>query len=202
MNDLSGVAPSESYFLQVLALSRLSAVRLVRSPQAPQRAEVARRLRQNALVLAAGGAVVIVALMLTFDAIEIGLMRHGARQACGRSVSSTDFGKTPMCCRCCGNVARNRAHCAAPAGAVAHAVAAVRHACSISVFGRAGPGADGRGNQMGGGPRPSFVGGKADPFNFAPSTEPRPISVCLRATRSRLARWRFAIAAIWRGRGS
>lgn len=93
MSDLSGAAPSESYFWQVFALLRLSVVRLVRPPQAPQRAEAARRLRRQAFWLAAVGAVVIVALMLTFDAIEIGLMPPRGTPSLWPVRILTDFGK-------------------------------------------------------------------------------------------------------------
>jgi membrane-associated phospholipid phosphatase len=93
MSDLSGAAPSAGYFWQVFALFRLSVVRLVRPPQAPLRAEAARRLRQHALVLTALGAVVVVALMLTFDAFEIGLMPPRGTPSLWPVRILTDFGK-------------------------------------------------------------------------------------------------------------
>lgn len=86
-------APTESYFSQVVALLRLSAVRLVRSPQAPLRAEASRRLRQQAFWLAAVGAVVAGALMLTFDAVEIGLMPPRGTPSLWPVRVLTDFGK-------------------------------------------------------------------------------------------------------------
>jgi membrane-associated phospholipid phosphatase len=74
MSALSGVGLSQSYFWQVFALFRRSVVELVRPPSAPRSTEAARRLRHQAFWLTAIGAAVIVALMATFDAIEIGLM--------------------------------------------------------------------------------------------------------------------------------
>jgi membrane-associated phospholipid phosphatase len=93
MSDLSGAAPTESYFSQVSALFRLSVVRLVRSPHAPLRAAAARRLGQQALVLAVGGAIAIVALMLMFDAMEIGLMPPRGTPSLWPVRILTDFGK-------------------------------------------------------------------------------------------------------------
>jgi membrane-associated phospholipid phosphatase len=93
MSDLSGAAPTGSYFSQVSALLRLSVVRLVRSPQAPLRAVAARRLGQQALMLTAFGAVLIVALMLTFDAFEIGLMPPRGTPSLWPVRILTDLGK-------------------------------------------------------------------------------------------------------------
>jgi membrane-associated phospholipid phosphatase len=93
MSDLSGTGLSESYVWQVVALARLSAVRLVRSPQSPSRTKAARRLRQHTLVLTSVGAVVIVALMATFDAIEIGLMPPRGTPSLWSVRILTDFGK-------------------------------------------------------------------------------------------------------------
>jgi undecaprenyl-diphosphatase len=198
MSDLSGAAPSESYFSQVLALLRLSAVRLVRSPQAPQRAEASRRLRQYALVLAAGGAMVIVALMLTFDAVEIGLMPPRGTPSLWPVRILTDFGKD--------------AYVLWPLAAALLALGLavpLLHGPSRTRLQRLGTHVQylffavlvpvltaqlikwvvGRG-------RP-FVGGKADPFNFAPfnGTEAyfglpsgHAVTACALA---------FAIAAIW-----
>lgn len=93
MSALSGAAPSRSYFFQVFALLRLSAVQLVRAPSAPRRPEAAGRLRRQVVLLAAIGALVIVALMATFDAIEIGMMPPRGTPSLWPVRIVTDFGK-------------------------------------------------------------------------------------------------------------
>jgi len=90
---LSGAAPFQSYFFQLFALLRLSAVQLVRAPSAPRRADAAGRLSRQAVLLAAIGGVIIVALMLTFDAIEIGMMPSRGTPSLWPVRIVTDFGK-------------------------------------------------------------------------------------------------------------
>jgi membrane-associated phospholipid phosphatase len=93
VSALSGAAPSQSYFFQLFALLRLSAVQLVRPPSAPRRVAAAGRLRRQAVLLAAIGGVVIVALMATFDAIEIGMMPPRGTPSLWPVRIVTDFGK-------------------------------------------------------------------------------------------------------------
>jgi len=93
VSALSGAGPSQSYFSQVFALSRLSVVQLVRPPSAPRRAEAARRDLKRALLLMAIGAAAIVVLMVTFDAIEIGMMPPRGTPGLWPVRILTDFGK-------------------------------------------------------------------------------------------------------------
>jgi membrane-associated phospholipid phosphatase len=93
MSALSGAAPSQGYFRQVFALLRLSAAELVRPPSAPRRAEAAGRLTRHAVLLTSIGAVVIVALMVTFDASEIGMMPPRGTPSLWPVRVLTDFGK-------------------------------------------------------------------------------------------------------------
>jgi undecaprenyl-diphosphatase len=93
MSASSGVGPSQSYFWRVFALFRLSVVELVRPPSAPRNLEAARRLRRQAFWLTTVGAVLIVALMTTFDAIEIGLMPPRGTPSLWPVRILTDFGK-------------------------------------------------------------------------------------------------------------
>ncbi len=90
---MPGAGPSLSYFSQVFALSRLSVVQLVRPPSAPRRAEAARRDLKRALLLMAIGAAAIVVLMVTFDAIEIGMMPPRGTPGLWPVRILTDFGK-------------------------------------------------------------------------------------------------------------
>jgi membrane-associated phospholipid phosphatase len=93
VSALSGAAPSQSYVFQLLALLRLSSAQLVAPPSALRRAAAAGRLRRQAVLLAAIGGVLIVALMLTFDAIEIGMMPPRGTPGLWPVRILTDFGK-------------------------------------------------------------------------------------------------------------
>jgi membrane-associated phospholipid phosphatase len=70
----AGALESQNYFAQLFALLRHSATQLVRAPSHSQRAEAARRLARHALLLTAilGGCVI--GLMVGLDAREIALM--------------------------------------------------------------------------------------------------------------------------------
>jgi membrane-associated phospholipid phosphatase len=91
--DLSGAAPSQGYFLQVFALLRLSAAELVRPPLPPRRAEAAGLLTRHTVLLTSIGAMVIAALMVTFDASEIGMMPPRGTPSLWPVRILTDFGK-------------------------------------------------------------------------------------------------------------
>ncbi len=90
---MPGAGPSQSYFWQVFALLQLSAIQLVRSPSAPPRAAAFRRLRQRTFLLTAIGAAVIVALMVALDTIEIGMMPPRGTPSLWPVRILTDFGK-------------------------------------------------------------------------------------------------------------
>ncbi len=84
---------SSHYVAHVWTLVRLSLTQLVRPASDPRAGEAARRLLRQAVLLLAIGAVVIVVLMVGFDAAEIGLMpRRGAASVWPARVI-TDFGK-------------------------------------------------------------------------------------------------------------
>jgi membrane-associated phospholipid phosphatase len=90
---LSGAGPSQNYVSQLVALARRSAIQLVRAPSAPYRAEAARRLRRQLFWLTGVAVAVIVALMLTFDAIEISMMPPRGTPSLWPVRILTDFGK-------------------------------------------------------------------------------------------------------------
>jgi membrane-associated phospholipid phosphatase len=90
---LSDASSSPSYFFRLFALIRLSAVQLVRPPSAPRRAEAFRRLQRQLLWLIAIGAAAIVALMVTFDEAEIGMMPPRGTPSLWPARILTDFGK-------------------------------------------------------------------------------------------------------------
>jgi membrane-associated phospholipid phosphatase len=91
MSGSSDAAHTESYFWQVFALLRQSAISLLRPPRVS--AVAARHLTKRSLWLAAIGAGVIVALMLTFDAVEITMMPKRGTPSLWPVRILTDFGK-------------------------------------------------------------------------------------------------------------
>ena len=84
---------SRSYFAQLFALARLSAVQLVRAPSHARRAEAALRLRRQLLLIAAIGGGLVIVLMISFDATEITLMPPRGTAALWPARFLTDFGK-------------------------------------------------------------------------------------------------------------
>jgi len=171
MNAPPVISETQSYPARLFALVGHSAWQLARSPTAPHRAAAIRRLRSQALWLIAIGAVLIPALMFGFDATEISLMPPRGAPGAWPAPAITDFGKDSYVLMALAaalvamalaypllhGAARNRllrfaAHVEFLFFAVALPVA-FSEVIKYTV---------GRG-------RP-FVGGKANPFNFAPFT--------------------------------
>ena len=93
MSLVSDAPSSPNYFSRLFALIRLSALQLVRAPSAAHRTKALRRLQWQLLWLVGIGAAVIVALMLTFDAAEIGMMPPRGTPSLWPVRILTDFGK-------------------------------------------------------------------------------------------------------------
>jgi membrane-associated phospholipid phosphatase len=198
MSDLPVAALPENYFWQVFALVRRSAVQLVRPPRAPSRAAAARRLMKQASLLAGVGAAVIVALMLTFDAIEIGMMPKRGTPSLWPVRILTDFGKDAyvLCLLAAALIAiglvvpllRNRARLRLERFGtnVQYLFFAVLVPLLMAnvikwVVGRGRP----------------FVGGKADPANFAPFNGTEAYFSLPSAHAVTSFALAFAVAAIW-----
>lgn len=171
MNAPPAISETQSYPAQLFALVGGSAWQLTRSPTALYRAAAIRRLRTQALWLLVIGAVVVPILMFGFDAIEISLMPPRGTPSAWPARAITDFGKDSYVLTALAaalvamalaypllqGAARNRllrfgVHIEFLFFAVALPVA-----CSEVIKYVVGRG------------RP-FVGGKANPFNFAPFT--------------------------------
>jgi undecaprenyl-diphosphatase len=169
MSVSPSVREPQSYFSQLFALVRRSAVRLVRPASDVRRAEAARRLRRHMLWLIAIGAVAVVALMFTFDATEIGLMPRRGTPGLWPFRVLTDFGRdgyvlsllaaalVAMALVCAGLKGKSRARWLSFGTHVEYLFFAVLFPLLMAeivkwTVGRGRP----------------FVGGKADPFNFVP----------------------------------
>jgi membrane-associated phospholipid phosphatase len=96
MSAPSAGGESSHYVAHLWALLRLSLTQLVRPPQDPRAGEAARRLLRQAVLLLAIGAVVVVVLMVGFDAIEIGLMPPRRAPSVWPARFITDFGKAAV----------------------------------------------------------------------------------------------------------
>lgn len=171
MSVPSGIGETEPYATQLVALVTRSAAQLVRKPEAPRRAEATQRLRRQAVWLIAVGAVLVVTLMVGFDATEISLMPPRGDPGVWPARVITDFGKDSYVITALAAVlvamglAFPFRHGAARgallrlAGHVEYLLLAVALPVAFTevvkyVVGRGRP----------------FVGGKANPFNFAPFT--------------------------------
>jgi membrane-associated phospholipid phosphatase len=171
MSAPPAISETQNYPAQFAALIARSAWQLTRSPTAPHRAAALRRLRIQALWLLAIGAVLIPVLMLGFDATEISLIPPRGAHAAWPARAITDFGKDSYVLTTLAaalvvmvlafpllhGAARNRL--LRFAGHVEYLFFAVALPVASSevikyVVGRGRP----------------FVGGKANPFNFAPFT--------------------------------
>jgi membrane-associated phospholipid phosphatase len=89
----TGIAESRNYFSRFVVLAWLSLAQLVRTPSHSRRAEAARRAARHALLLSAGLAVAIIALMFVLDAWEIGQMPKRGTPSLWWMRILTDFGK-------------------------------------------------------------------------------------------------------------
>lgn len=159
------------YFPQLVSLVRRAAVALIRPATASRHSEAARRLRRQTLLLVSIGALVVVALMFAFDATEIGLMPPRGTPGLWPFRILTDFGKdayvlwslvTALIVTAlvgAGVRGKSRAQWLGLGTHVGYLLFAVVFPVLIAeiikwTVGRGRP----------------FVGGKANPFNFAPFT--------------------------------
>lgn len=93
MSPPAGASRSPSYVARLLAISQRAVVQLVRPPSHSRRAEAARRLARHSLLLAAAGAALIFLLMITLDRPEIELMPARGTPSLWPVRILTEFGK-------------------------------------------------------------------------------------------------------------
>jgi membrane-associated phospholipid phosphatase len=92
----AGTGDPPNYFSGFIAVVRLSLTQLVRPSSPARRAEAARRLTHDVLLLVAIGGVAIVALMYWVDAAEIGLMPPRRAPGLWPVRILTDFGQAAL----------------------------------------------------------------------------------------------------------
>jgi len=96
MSVQTGTGGPSNYFSRFIAVVRLSLTQLARPSSPARRAEAARRLARDVLLLVAIGGVSIVALMYWMDAAEIGLMPPRRAPGLWPVRILTDFGKAAL----------------------------------------------------------------------------------------------------------
>ena len=93
MPALAGIGASSNYVASFFAVLGRSATQLVRPPSHSRRAEAARRLARHSLLIGAMVGAAIIALMYGLDALEIGLMPPRGTAGLWPVRILTDFGK-------------------------------------------------------------------------------------------------------------
>jgi membrane-associated phospholipid phosphatase len=96
MSVPAGTGDPSNYFSGFVAVVRLSLTQLVRPSSPARRAEAARRLARDVLLLVAIGGIAVVALMYLADAAEIGLMPPRGTPGLWPVRILTDFGKAAL----------------------------------------------------------------------------------------------------------
>jgi membrane-associated phospholipid phosphatase len=96
MSVEAGTGDPSNYFSGFVAVVRLSVTQLVRPSSHARRAEAARRLARDVLLLMAIGGIAIVALMYWADAAEIGLMPPHGTPGLWPVGILTNFGKAAL----------------------------------------------------------------------------------------------------------
>jgi membrane-associated phospholipid phosphatase len=204
MSAPAGIGESSNYFARLFALVLTSLTQLVRPPSHARRAVAARRLARHALLMAAIVSVVIVALMVGFDALEIGLMPPRGSPDLWPVRILTEFGKDTY-------VLSILALMLLAVGLVAAALRGSSQARLLNLglrlqfvfFAVLVPLVPGEMLKWIAGRGRPFVGGQANPFNFVPfaGTEAHASFPSAHAiTAFALA---FAVSAIWpRARGA
>ena len=187
-----------SYVSQTWTLIRTSATELVAAPSAPNRDEAARSLRRQLSWLTLVGAVLIVVLMFGFDATEIGMMPKRGNPSLWPARVLTDFGNDAYVLWCLaaaliavtvvgplmqGALRTRLLHLGRHVQYLFLAVLLPVLCAEVVkwVVGRGRP----------------FVGGKANPFNFAPFTGTEAYFSFPSAHSVTAFALAFAVGAVW-----
>jgi undecaprenyl-diphosphatase len=194
----AGIGDSSSYSAGLFALARLSLWQVVRAPSHSRRAEAARRLARHSLLITAILGAAIIALMVWLDAREIGWMPPRGTPSLWPVRILTDFGKDSYVLTCL----------AAALLVVGLGAAALRGTArarlvgfglrlEFLLLGVATPLVVGEIIKWVAGRGRPFLGGRADPFNFAPFAGTDAHASLPSAHAITAAALAFAVAAVW-----
>jgi len=198
MSAPAGVGHPSSYFAGLFALVRLSLGQLVRSPSHSRRAEAARRLARHGLLLTAIVSAAIVTLMVWLDAREILLMPARGTPGLWPVRILTDFGKDTY-------VLSVLAAMMLVVGLAAAALRATSRAqwlgfglrLQFVFFAVLVPLLAGEMIKWVAGRGRPFVGGQANPFNFAPFAGTEAYASFPSAHAITAFALAFAVSALW-----
>jgi membrane-associated phospholipid phosphatase len=193
-----GIGSSQYYLANLLTLVRLSFAQLVRTPSHSRRAEAARRLARHTLLITAMAGAAVVVLMYGLDAREIGLMPPRGTAGLWPVRILTEFGKDAY-------VLLALAGMLLIVALVSAAVRETSRARLLSVglrlqflfFALLVPLLAGEMIKWIAGRGRPFVGGKADPFNFAPFAGTEAYASFPSAHAITGFALAFAVAAVW-----
>jgi membrane-associated phospholipid phosphatase len=203
MSGLIGIDERSNYFARLFAIARLSLFQLVRPPSQPRRVKAARRLARNALLATVIVALAVLALMLGFDAREIGMMPPRGTASLWPVRILTDFGKDTYVLSLLGAML-------VVIGLVAAALQGSAQARFLAFglrlqfifFAVAVPLVPGEAIKWIVGRARPFVGGEANPLNFAPFAGTEAYASLPSAHAVTAFALAFAASAVWpRARG-
>jgi undecaprenyl-diphosphatase len=198
MSIQSGVDQFPGYFTRLTMVASTSTTQLVRSPSQANRAEAARRLTRNVVTTAVIAAMLIVALMIWFDAQEIALMPPRGTASLWPFRILTDFGKDNYVVVLLA-VLLLVVVLAAPAlhGPARRRLLAIGLRLQFVLLAVSVPLVAGELVKWTAGRGRPFVGGQANPFNFAPFAGTEAHASFPSAHSITAFALAFAIAAVW-----
>lgn len=198
MSAQAGIGGSSNYFSQLFAVVRRSATQLVRAPSHARRAEAARRSARHALVITAVVSAVIIALMYLLDVWEIGLMPPRGTPGLWPVRILTEFGKDTYVLACLAGMLLVTALVAVTLpGASRAQLLGFGLRLQFLFFAVLVPLLAGEFIKWAVGRGRPFVGGKADPFNFAPFAGTEAYASFPSAHAITGFALAFAVAAVW-----
>ena len=193
-----GIGPSSDYLASLLTLARLSFAQLVRAPSHSRRAEAARRLARHTLLITAMIGAAVVMLMYGLDAREIGLMPPRGTAGLWPVRILTEFGKDAyVLLALAAMLLIVVLGSAAVRGTSRARLLSVGLRLQFLFFAVLGPLLAGEMIKWIAGRGRPFVGGKADPFNFAPFAGTEAYASFPSAHAITGFALAFAVAAVW-----
>jgi membrane-associated phospholipid phosphatase len=193
-----GIGPSPNYLASLLTLVRLSFGQLVRAPSHSRRAEAARRLARHTLLITAMAGAAILVLMYGLDAREIGLMPPRGTAGLWPVRILTEFGKDAYVLLALAGMSLIVAlGSAAVRGTSRAQLLSFGLRLQFLFFALLVPLLAGEMIKWIAGRGRPFVGGKADPFNFAPFAGTEAYASFPSAHAITGFALAFAVAAVW-----
>jgi membrane-associated phospholipid phosphatase len=193
-----GIGPSPNYLARLLTLVRLSFAQLVRAPSHSRRAEAARRLARHTLLITAMAGAAILVLMYGLDAREIGLMPPRGTAGLWPVRILTEFGKDAYVLLALAGMSLIVAlGSAAVRGTSRAQLLSFGLRLQFLFFALLVPLLAGEMIKWIAGRGRPFVGGKADPFNFAPFAGTEAYASFPSAHAITGFALAFAVAAVW-----